>query len=380
VPEDLTTQDRPVGPTPAPPLVRAPAAPSASRHPWRRAVLLALLVLVAGAGLGAAGFAAEQRLLVWRPVVTELSGGGWRVTGSAGLRPAVPSIAAGRVAWNQGSYTCLMDLASGDTKVIGAAARGSALWSPALDERTVVWLESPNNGAEDETRLWIYDIERGRRVDYRLGGGAEAPVVAGDLVVWPDVSRSGVPEIAALDLKTGGRSVIAEGNAIFPTVVAGEDAFCWLVQPSESRSQSVVVRDLRTTTDTTVPLAADGSGLTVTDIHMGGRTLLWALQSSTTTRVVTFDLDTHATKVVVQGTIVQSPATDGTVVVWAARDASSGSCIVRGRRLDDGAAGVEFEVGRPATWPTSLAVDGEWVAWSFDDGSWSYLEIVKAVP
>jgi hypothetical protein len=379
VPEDLTAQDRPAAPAPASPLKRAPAAPSAPRHPWRRAVILALLVLVVGASLGAAGFAAEQRAFVWRPDVTALSGGGWRVTGSEGLRPAAPAVAADRVAWSQGGHTCLMDLASGDTKVIGAASRETESWSPALDGRTVVWLESSNTG-DEPALLWVYDIGRHRRVAHQVGVGAAAPVVAGDLVVWPDVSRSGVQQIAALDLKTGGRSVIVEGNEILPTVVAGDDAFGWLVQPGGGRSPWVVVRDLRTMKDATVRLAADGSGLTVTDIHMGGRTLLWALQSSTATRLVAFDLDTRATTVVAQGTVVQSPATDGTVVVWAARDDSSGSCIVRGRRLGDGAAGAEFEVGRPKTWPTSLAVGGQWVAWSFDDGSWSYLETVKALP
>ncbi len=342
-------------------------------------LLLALLVLAAGALLGAAAFVTEQRLFVWHPAVSALSGGGWRVTGPEGLRPAAAAVAADRVAWSQGGYTCLMDLASGDAKVIGADSRGTELWAPALDGRTVVWLESSKTG-DEPGRLWVYDIGRGRRVAYRVDVGAEAPVVAGDLVAWPDVSRDGVPEVAALDLETGRRSVLAAGDEISPPVVGGEDAVGWLVQPAEGRSPSVVVRDLRTTTDTTVPLAADGSGLTVTDVHMGGRTLLWALQSSTATRVVTFDLDTHATKVVVQGTVVQSPATDGTVVVWAARDDSSGSCIVRGRTLDggaDGGLGKEFGIGRPATWLTSLAVGGEWAAWAFDDGTWSYLDAVE---
>lgn len=342
-------------------------------------LLLALAVLAAGAALGAAAFVAEQRLFVWHPAVHALPGGGWRVTGSEGLRPATPAVAAGRVAWSQGGYTCLMDLTSGDTKVIGAASRGTDLWPPALDGRTVVWLESSQTG-DEPARLWVYDIGRGRRVAYRVGVGAAAPVVSGDLVVWPGVSRDGVPEVASLDLETGCRSVIAAGDEISPPVAAGEDAVGWLVQPAEGRSPSVVVRDLRTMTDTTIPLAADGSGLIVNDIHMGGRTLLWALRSSTATRVVTFDLDTHATEVVAQGAVVQSPATDGTVVVWETRDESSGTCVVRGRTLAAGAEGglgSEFDVGRPATWPTSLAVGGEWTAWAFDDGTRSYLDAVK---
>jgi hypothetical protein len=375
VPQELTSAEpsgEPAGG--AQPDLQYSASPETPPSPgWRWPLLWALLVLVAGVVLGTVVFAAEQYYFVWEPDVTSLPGDGRRVAGSAGQRPTAPVLVGDRLAWSQGGYTCLMELPSGDTKVIGAASGGTDLWPPALDAHSVTWLESDKNGV-DPADLWVYDIGRGRRVVYQIGVGAAGPVVAGDLIAWPDVSGSGVQMIAALDLATERRSVIATGDEISAPVIAGEDSVGWLVQPGAGRAPSFVVRDLRTMTDTTVPLAANGSGLTVTDIHMGGRTLLWALQSSTGTRVMAFDLDTHATNVVAQGAVVQSPATDGTVVIWAARDGSSDACVVMMRSLKGGQASI---AARPQIWPSSLAVSGGRLAWVINDGTWTYLDVVK---
>jgi len=378
VPEDLTTQGRPAGPAPAPPLVHAPATLSAPRHPWRRAVILALLVLVVGAALGAAGFAAEQRAFVWKPSVSETSDGGWLVTGSAGLRPDVPVIADGRLVWGQGPYTCVLDLDDGDTHVVGAAPRGTSIWPPAADGRYVAWIEMPGDDAQGgPTQLWIYDADRGRRHSFTVTPGAATTAVDGDLVAWFDGGQT--PRVVALDMGTQDRSVIAQGEGLDYPVLAGDGLVGWLQPRADGRAPSVVLYDIDSGEETTVKLAADGSGLSVGDIQLCGRILLWTLQGATTTSIVVHDVHSGTSSVIASGA-VENPATDGEVIVWVVTDDPSGTPVVRGRTLGDGAAGAEFEVGRPKTWPSSLAVGGQWVAWSFDDGSWSYLESVKALP
>jgi len=386
VPEDLTTKGHPPGPVPGPPLVRAPAAPSAvplpvqpltrgpdaappTGHPWRRAVALALLVLLVGAALGAAGFAAEQRAFVWKPAVSETSGGGWRVTGSAGLRPTAPAIAGGRLAWGQGAYTCVLELDAGDTHVVGAAPRGTSIWPPAAGERYVAWIEQPESD-DGSARLWVYDADRGRRQSFAVSSGSATPAVSGDLVAWFD--GAGSPRVLTLDMSTGRRSVIAEGPDVDYPVVAGDGLVGWLQPVGEGGAPSVALREIAGGRTTTVKLAADGSGLSVGDIQMAGQTLLWTLQGRTST-IAVHDVPSGVTRTIASG-MVGSPATDGEVVIWTTADDESGAPVVRGVTLADD---TKLEVGRPAGWPGSLAIQGDWVAWTLNEGSWSYLEAVR---
>jgi hypothetical protein len=356
----------PEGLTPAPPQNGRPA-PS-----WRRPLLLALLVLLAGAALGATAFAVEQHSFVWEPRVGSTSDGGWRITGSAGLRPTSPAFAGDRLAWNQGAYTCVLELGSGDTHVIGVAARGSVVWPPAAGARYVAWIEVPRGFGGGF--LWVYDVERGRRQHFTVGTEAATPAVAGDLVAWYDVAPGGTPRVETLDMGTGLRTVLAEGADIEYPVLGGDGALGWVTRAGEGGAPSVVVRDLATQTDTSVALAAEGSGLSVGNVQLGGRVLLWTLTSAASTRVVVYDVDTRATTVVANG-VISEAATDGDTVVWATGEDSAGPCVVRGRRLD---AADAHEVGRPDAWPSSMAVAPGWVAWSYDEGTWTYLEAVSA--
>jgi hypothetical protein len=362
VPDDL----RP----PVEPLFLAPGDPSEA-HPWRRAVLLAILVVALGAALGAAGFAAEQRLFVWKPNVTPLEGGGWRVTGSAGLRPQAPVLAADHLVWSQGGYTCLMDLDSGDVKVIGAAAHGTDLWPPALDSRSVAWTEADKQGAAP-AHLWVYDIGRGRRVPYDVGAASEGPALTDRLVVWLDDSSGGRREVTALDRDTEKRSVIAKGQGIASPVMAGDGVVGWVGGLTPDSAPMVVVRDLQAGTDTAIMLASPGSGLTVGDIQMARRTVLWTQRSSTSARLLAYDLDTGRTTTVADG-VVEHPATDGEVAVWTQPGPASAPAVMM-RRLAGGAASV---AARPTAWPVGLAVGGSHLAWVVNDGTWTYLDVVK---
>ena len=346
---------------------------AAPANPWRRAILLALLVLAVGSALGAVGFAAEQRLFVWKPDVKALPGGGWRITGSAGLRPLAPALAGDRLAWSQAGYTCLMELASGDTKVIGAASRVTDLWPPALDTRSAAWLESDKNGV-DPAHLWVYDIGRGRRVAHRAGAAAEAPALSDPFVAWLDDQPDGHREVTALDVETGRRSALVTGDGLSSPVIAGDDAVGWLLQPTGDAAPTVVVRDLGTGTETAIMLASAGSGLTVGDIQMAGRLVLWTQRSSRTTRIVAYDLESRQTTTVADGA-VETPATDGEVVVWAQPDGTSPhGCVVMMRGLGGGPPSV---AARPAAWPAGLAVGGGRLAWVINDGTWTYLDVME---
>lgn len=369
MPENLTAQDHSA---PAPPLERAVAAPSASGHPWRRAVLLALLVLVAGAGLGAAGFAAEQHAFVWKPSVSAASNGGWRVTGSAGLRPTAPVIAGGHLVWGQGSYTCVLELDSGATHVVGAAPRGTSIWPPAADERYVAWIEMPRDDAQgDPARLWVYDADRGRRQSFAVGPGAATTAVCGDVVAWYDGAERA--RVMRLDMRSEDRSVLARGEDVDFPVLAGDGVVGWLQTGSKGSAPSVALRDLETGTVTTVRLAADGSGVRVGDILMAGHTVLWTLQVETTTSILVHDTTSGVSRVIAGGA-VEHPVTDGDLVVWATADGSSGSPVIRAHSLADD---TEFDAARPADWPSSLALGGGWLAWTSDEGSWTHLEVLR---
>jgi len=353
---------------PASPLPPAPPLPAALESPggpdWRRPLLVALLVLMVGAALGAAAFAAEQRAFVWRPAVEARASGGWTVTGSAGLRPSSPTLAADHLVWSQGARTCVLDLESGDAHVVGAATPGSSVWPSAAGDCYVAWIEVPRGSGAGS--LWVYDLDLGRRQRFAVGRAATSPAVCDDLVAWYGRSPDGTPRVEAIDMRSGRRAVLVEDPGIEEPVLGADDGVAWVTR--SERGPAVVVRDLAAQTQTTVALAA--SGTTVDELRLAGHTLLWSIASGSDTRVVTFDLDTRATSVVARG-LITAAATDGREVIWAEGGSPSGEGVVRGRSL---AGGAEYEVGVAVAPPTSLAVGSGWVAWTFDDGGTTYLE------
>jgi len=80
-----------------------------------------MLVLVAGACLGAAGFAAEQHYRHWLPKPVR-ENGGWRVVDQHGRRFSGLSLSGGHLTWQDGPLILLMDLASGRVRVLGPGA------------------------------------------------------------------------------------------------------------------------------------------------------------------------------------------------------------------------------------------------------------------
>ena len=143
--------------------------------------------------------------------MTTTSTGGWRVAGPSGLRPVAPALAGEHLAWGQGPYTCVLELDSGDTHVVGAAPRGASIWPPATGGRYVAWIEQPRSG-NGSSRLWVYDADRGRRQSFTVSPGAATTAVTGDLIVWYDGGSPG--RVKTLDMRSGERTTIAEGEDV----------------------------------------------------------------------------------------------------------------------------------------------------------------------
>jgi hypothetical protein len=352
-------------PRPAPPpLVDADLPPAASRpaRSWLLACVLALLVVVAGALLGVAGFAGEQRLAVWDPSVAATATGGWRIAGSSGLRPVDPVIADGRLVWNQGPNIVTLDLVSGETHVVGVAPRWMAAGPPAAAGSRVAWLEVPRiHDRRRAGRVWVYDAARGRRWSLAAGAESTSPATDGELVAWLDGGV--VPTVRDVDTATGRQATIARAPGIVEPVLADDGFVGWLRTRADGRGPRVVLRDPAAGTTTTVPLGRQKKDSAVGDVQLRGGVLVWSVRSERETVVMTHDLRSGRSRVVARGD-VESPATDGDLVAWVAADERTG-CVVRGLRL---AGGAVADLARPATRPSSLAVGDGWIAWALSGG------------
>ena len=358
MPEELST-------LPAPLAVAPVTAPPASRRPfWRRPLVVALLVLVTGAALGAAAFTAEQRFIVWRPNVSRTADG-WHVTGASGLRPAAPAIAGDHIAWGQGLYTCVMDLGTGETHVIGFAATGTSIWPPSMNGRYVAWMETPK-ASGGRGLVWTYDIERGRRLSHGAGANGATTALSDDRVIWYEGGDA--TRVVGVDLAYGTRSVQSSAADLDYPVLGAGHLIGWLLH-SDARGVLAQLKDIARGTLVEVPLVAPGSGLTVGDIQLAGNWLLWTVQSATSTTVLVYDAAAGTTRTVVRGDVLM-PATDGRTVVWATPSESGSGAAVRGAT----ASGDPFIVTRLATWPSALAIGGGRVAWTGEDESGPFLQ------
>ena len=154
--------------------------------PSARALLAALLVVVCGAIIGVAGFAFEQAHADWRPHATRTATG-WRVTQPV-LGVNGPALAGGHLAWQAGPYTIVMDLRSGKTKLVGAAADAQSVEPPAVSSAAAVWVELSGE-PHQRTVVYSYDFASrrrqlpvgatdGRRLEHVAGRGRRDGVLA----------------------------------------------------------------------------------------------------------------------------------------------------------------------------------------------------------
>lgn len=318
-------------------------------------------MLLAGALLGAAGFALEQHYYVWHPRVAATSDG-WRVSQETGQRPPdYPALAPGLLVWHQGAYVCVLDLASGDDKVINAVGPAVITWPAVASESCVAWVDSPRDG-KGPSAIWAYDVERGRRWQVEQVRGAPQLALSGSLLAWID--RSGT-RIESADLATGARSVLVRGGRYVEPLLLDEELLAWSTPtpPDSSRdlTMAMAVLDRASGRSSVVGLGPTAPGVSIVDVQLSDGRLLWSTRDDSRGWAVVrlLDVAAGAGQVVTQGR-VWGPVLSGDLVVWL--DESRGVCRLMARRLDE--AGP-FAIASVPRGRYQLALDDGVIAWAW---------------
>jgi hypothetical protein len=183
-----------------------PPGPSGRARGTWRALAIALLVVIAGAAAGAAGYLTEQSRAHWRPHLSRTVAG-WRIDPPHAL--GFTSVAlTGRYLIEQADpYTVLIDLTTGTSKLLGSAQDSSSASAPLLSDRYVVWLEQDVNydASAVEFVLYVYDLQSHRRT---ANPESDAPTcLLGTNAIWMTTYAVAdrPPAIVAEDLSTGRR-------------------------------------------------------------------------------------------------------------------------------------------------------------------------------
>jgi hypothetical protein len=327
----------------------------------RRALLTAVLVLVAGAVLGAIAFQFEQARATWRPNVTRTATG-WIVRDAYGHGPSSLALTGDHIVWNSNLNVITMDLTSGRTKLLGVGVDEQSMWPPTVSDKYAVWLTA-TTGAGGAQILYVYTYEfaSGRRV--RLSGSAfdgiwSSPAISGATTVWAKNVGGGpaADVILGEDLATGRQFVVtttamsgSELGALGDPIIAG-DLVAWSpVSADPSAHAQITVKDLATgNMRTIVPFAAapdtqfDGWALS-------GDAVVW-LQSAlakdasgatylASTTMIAENVDTGVRRVVVSGRYLPTLpawALDGDLLVWADQHATGPTTRVMGLRVSGG--------------------------------------------
>lgn len=311
----------------------------------RRALAWALLVLALGAALGAAGAWYEQSRATWRPKVTR-EGNALRIALPPHLPARALALGGDNLAWTEGPFTVLLDLPTGDRKLLGTARRAADLQELSASAEYVAWSvrADPSGSA-----VWVYSTEERRRE--RLPGTEgvlSALAVSGSRAVWVESAGGGAlgtadggtaaQRIVLADLSTGRRSLVASGPSLEWPTLAG-DLVAWLAQ-RPGQPPVVEVRDLAARRSWSIAPAAAGPS-TLVGIALAGRTLVWSrLLPSVGGQVLAYDLGTGVVRVLASAPDVSAPAADGDLVAWAQAVADGGGQGFRvlALRLSGGAA------------------------------------------
>ncbi len=334
-----------------------------------RAILVATLVLVAGACLGTAGFAAEQHYRHWLPKPMR-EHDGWRILDQHGRRFAGLSLSGTHLTWQDGSLILLMDLASGRVRVLGPGADNRSTWRSAVSDRYVVWFEGRSAGAA-QGEAYAYDLDsRRRRAVAPVARPASYAATSGWRAVWTETTEGGGAVLRVLDLRTGALLGISSCGGE-PVV----DGSLVAVKRPGSSGHAISALDLRTRREWQV-VAANGE--TMTGFAVSGRRVAWGWADAAggAARVLTRDVDTGATALLAEATGLAGPAIDDDLVVWA--EVTSGGSVIMGRRADGGAA---FEIASTAGRVETVLVSGSTVAWlARESGSSSVIQTVSVRP
>lgn len=163
---------------------------------------MALLVLLAGAALGAGGFFFEQHFLVWHPAVARAAGG-WRVTGEAGLPVTVPALGWAPPRLKDPPAITLKDLRTGRTTAVALGGLGSHpdVSDVQLLGRRLLWLRQNTGSLEADVLVYDVDASQVTRVARgRIGSAA----LGGDWVAWSQDGAAG-PSTILMGRRLDGR-------------------------------------------------------------------------------------------------------------------------------------------------------------------------------
>ena len=346
-PGTAATGATPAGPgATAPPLGSPTSAPARRRlDPRLRAFLVSLVVLAVGAALGTGGFFVEQSRATWRPQVTA-AGSGWRISTSHGQRLGGAALGGDKLVWNAGAFTLLTDLATGRTRLLGAAALAGNASAPAASDRYAVWMEM-QQGARTGTIVWAYDMGNGRRT--RLTGAAgvdRSPAVAGSTAVWATELAGGQEWLVhGVDLASG-RALRLARTPVADDLTGGGTLAAWVSRRTTVTAPPVItVADLGGDLRRQVAPYVDAQSGRLIGFALAGRSLLWARAGGgANDQIVAFDVDTGATRVVASAPGVRALAAAGDLLVWA-EGAPAGGGRVMGLRLGTGAPYVGTQSG-----------------------------------
>ncbi len=316
-----------------------PEAAVAPRRPRvdARALVIAVLIVLAGATLGGLGFRLEQSHAAWRPHITTTADG-WRITSPLGLRYADPALCGSYLAWDAGPFTVLVDLRSGHSKLLSVAQTAGAVGGPAVSDRYVVWFEQ---GGNEESPLYAYDIAAHRRTRLAPEGQVlERPAISGSTLVWfgymPGAPVSaGTNEIRGMRLPAERQFLVAtgDGDSLDAPVISGTTV-AW-ERRSGSSSVEFVVTDILSGRRRIIVPAGQTADHRASGLALSGSTLLWLMSDEArgVSSIHTYDMSTGASKIVPAGRMATDAVIDGDLIVWAQRDAAGASTRIMGRRL-----------------------------------------------
>ncbi|HUK77864.1 MAG TPA: hypothetical protein VL117_09735 [Thermoleophilia bacterium] len=334
-------------------------------------MLVAALVVVVGALVGVAGFAYDQGHADWRPHLTRTSAG-LRVTQPVGDIND-PALAGDHLVWQDGSYTIVLDVSSGTSRLIGAARDGQSVVPPIVSLGAASWQESSGD-ASQRTLLYGYDFSsHRRRLLLSTAAFLDPPAIAGPTLYWLR-GQGSATAVVACDIDSGRRRVLATGHGLGPFLMADGSLVAWSHQVASGAPFTLTVDDLTlgTTTDLELPAQTPGAVFD-TPILADGTLAWWRWSKDGPATITTYDLKTLAERQIASGRSLVGPGFDGATVVWA-QPAAAGGDDVMGLRLASGGA---FRIAHVAAGVQSVMVSGDRVAWWVRTASHAWIDITR---
>jgi len=335
-------------------------------------LLVAALVVVAGAIVGVAGFAYDQGHTDWLPHLTRTSAG-LRVTQPVGDIND-PALSGDHLVWQDGPYTIVLDVSSGKARMIGAARDGQSVMPPIVSSDAASWQEFSGN-ARQRTLLYLYDFSsQRRRLVLSAMSELDPPALAGETLYWLR-GQGSATAVVSYDVASGRRRVLATGSGLGPFLMADGSLVAWSHQEAPGAPFTLTVYDLTLGTTTDLDLPGQTPGAVFDTPILAGGALAWLrLSKEGLATITTYDLETLAERQIVSGRGLVGPGFDGATVVWAQPASTGTGDDVMGQRLAGGGA---FRIAQVTAGVQSVLVSGDRVAWWVRTASHAWIETTR---